>query len=799
MRYQSLIKKMTLEEKASLLSGLDFWQTVNIDHLGIPSMFMADGPHGIRKQAGESDHLGLNASVPATCFPTAAAMSNSWNPKLGEQVGQHLGEEAAVQGVNVLLGPGLNIKRSPLCGRNFEYFSEDPYLSGKMAAGYVRGIQSKGVAACPKHFAVNSQELRRMSNDSVLDERTFREIYTTGFEIAVKEGKAKSIMSSYNKINGVYANENENLLREILVDEWGFDGFVVSDWGASNSHTDGVKAGSHLEMPTTGADGRRELVEAVKSGSLSEAVLNRRVDELLCVIFETQEAAKSGKGQKFDVETHHKMAEKAAEECIVLLKNEDNLLPLSAGTKVAVLGDFADKPRYQGAGSSMVNPTKLDSMLESLKKSELEINGYEQGFLRNGKADEELNNKAVNLVKAANVVLLYLGLDELSESEGMDRTHMQLAQNQINLLTAVAKVNPNIVVVMSAGSAVEMPWLPHCKAMVHGYLAGQAGAEAIVNVISGKVCPSGRLSETYPIRYEDTPCYHYYPGEEKTSEYREGLFVGYRYYESANVPVLFPFGFGLSYTTFAYSDLMADEKEVCVTVKNTGAADGAEVVQIYVSADNSKIYRPVKELKAFQKVFLKAGESKTVTLPLDDKAFRYYNIKTNNWEVEGGTYTIMAGSNVADIHLKANITVEGTNAPVPYVKETMPSYYTANISDVKKEEFAVLLGRKVPESKWDKNADLELNDAVCQMYYAKSGLARFILKVLTRMKDKSMEKGEPNLNVLFIYNIPFRGIAKMTGGAVSMDMARSMLEVVNGHFFKGMGHLIKAFFANMKK
>ncbi len=800
MNYQDLIEKMTLEEKASLLSGKDFWQTVDIERLGIPSMTLSDGPHGIRKQAGEADHLGLNASIPATCFPTAAAVANSWNPKLGEELGNYLGEEAVSQGVNVLLGPGLNIKRSPLCGRNFEYFSEDPYLSGKMAAGYVRGIQNQGVAASPKHFAVNSQELRRMSNDSILDERTLREIYTTGFEIAVKEGRPKSIMTSYNRINGTYANENEHLLREILVDEWGFDGFVVSDWGGSNSHTDGVRAGSHLEMPTTGKDGMRELVKAVKSGSLSEELLDTRVDKLLHIIFKTQKAAERNTGKAFDVEQHHAMAEKAAEECVVLLKNEENILPLKPGTSVAVIGDFADKPRYQGAGSSIVNCTKLDSPLDVWKaESSIEFIGYEQGFIRNGKMSGELEQKATELAKSADVVLLYLGLDELAETEGMDREHMKMAQNQVQLLEAVQKVNANVVVVMSAGAPVEMPWLNLVKGMVHGYLAGQAGARAVANVLMGKVCPSGRLSETYPLRYEDTPAYHYWPGKEKTSEYREGVFVGYRYYETAGVPVLFPFGYGLSYTSFAYSDIRADEKEVSVTLKNTGSMDGAEVVQIYISKPDSEIFRPIKELKGFQKVYLKAGESKTVTIVLDDKAFRYYNVKTNAWEIEGGSYQIMAGSHVADILLSTEVSIEGTKAKPPYQREELPGYYTGQVAAIKDEEFEKLLGRPIPESKWDKSKDLDINDALCQMYYAKSGLARLVFRVLNHMKNKSMEKGEPDLNILFIYNVPFRGIAKMTGGMVSMDMAHALTEVVNGHFFKGMGHLIKGFFANIKK
>ncbi|CUX21566.1 glycoside hydrolase family 3 N-terminal domain-containing protein [Clostridium sp. C105KSO13] len=694
MKYQELIDKMTLEEKSSLLSGKDFWQTVDIERLGIPSMTLSDGPHGIRRQAGEADHLGLNVSLPATCFPTAAAMANSWNPKLGEELGNYLGEEAVSQGVNVLLGPGLNIKRSPLCGRNFEYFSEDPYLAGKMAAGYIRGIQSQGAAACPKHFAVNSQELRRMSNDSVLDERTFREIYTTGFEIAVKEGKAKSIMTSYNRINGTYANENQHLLQEILVNEWGFEGFVVSDWGASNSHTDGVKAGSHLEMPTTGKDGMKELVRAVKSGNLNEEVLDKRVDELLKIIFETQRTVQGKAGKGFDVERHHVMAEKAAEECVVLLRNEENILPLKPGTKVAVIGDFAAKPRYQGAGSSVVNCTKLDTPLDIWKTEEsIEFVGYEQGFIRNGKSSQKLEKMAAELAKKAEVVLLYLGLDELAETEGMDREHMKLAQNQVDLLTAVQKENPNVVAVMSAG--------------------------AVTNVLTGKVCPSGRLSETFPLSYEDTPAYRYWPGEEKTSEYRESVFVGYRYYETAGVPVLFPFGYGLSYTSFAYSNIKADEEKVSVTVKNTGNVDGAEVVQIYISKSDSEIFRPRKELKGFHKVYLKAGESRTVTVLLDDKAFRYYNVKTNGWEVEGGIYQVMAGSNAANILLATEVNIEGTQAELPYKKEELPTYYAGQAAEVEDGEFEKLLGRPIPESKWDRSKGLDLNDALCQMYYAK--------------------------------------------------------------------------------
>lgn len=466
---------------------------------------------------------------------------------------------------------------------------------------------------------------------------------------------------------------------------------------------------------------------------------------------------------------------------------------------MAVIGDFADKPRYQGAGSSVVNCTKLDSPLDVWKtEKSIEFVGYEQGFIRSGKMNEDLERKAAELAKQADIVLLYLGLDELAETEGQDRAHMKIAFNQIDLLAAVQKANPNVVVVLSAGAAVEMPWLHLAKGLVHGYLSGQAGARGIINVLTGKVCPSGRLSETYPLSYEDTPAYHYWPGKEKTSEYREGLFTGYRYYVTAGVPVLFPFGYGLSYTTFSYSDFEADKSKVRVTVENTGQADGAEVVQIYVSKPDSKMFCPARELKGFQKVFLKAGESRIVTIPLDDKAFRYYNVKTNRWEVEGGTYQVMAGTNVNDILLTAEVEVEGTKAELPYQKEKLLSYVTGQVTQVKDAEFEKLLGRPIPDSRWDKNKDLDMNDAVCQMVYAKSPLARLIYRILTHMKDKSIAKGEPDLNILFIYNIPFRGIAKMTGGVVSMDMAHAMTEVVNGHFFKGMGHLIKGFFQNLK-
>ena len=792
MKHRAIIEKMTLEEKTAVLSGKNTWETRAVKRLEIPSIALSDGPHGIRKQAGAGDHLGLNASLPATCFPTAATIANSWDEGLGEALGQALGEEAAAQGVDILLGPGLNIKRSPLCGRNFEYFSEDPYLAGKMAASYVRGIQSRGVHACPKHFAVNSQELRRMAMNAVVDERTLREIYLTGFEIAVKESRARSIMTSYNQVNGTYANENKHLLQDILRGEWGFGGLVVTDWGGSNSHTAGVAAGSDLEMPSPGLDSARELAAAVLEGRLAEDDLDSCVDRLL-------EAVLTVKGERktfrtFDQETHHLLARRAAAESAVLLKNQEKLLPLKAGTKVAVIGDFAVEPRYQGAGSSMVNPIQVETMERVIGDSQLSVVGISRGYERNGDPDDILKKEAVDLAENAEVVIYCLGLNELGEAEGLDRSHMRIPQNQIDLLETLAKVNENIVGVISAGASIEMPWERNCRAILHGYLSGQAGASAMVDILTGEVNPSGRLSETYPIKYEDTPSFRNFPSTERNAEYREGIYVGYRYYDTSMVRVQYPFGFGLSYTEFSYSDLQVDEDGVTFTVANDGDCGGAEVTQLYIGLPEAAIFRPYKELKGFKKVFLKAGERKKVRIPFDDKTFRYWNCRTNKWETEGGNYLIMVGACVADIRLSGRLERKGTTGELPYDREQLPSYYSGLIQQVGEREFETLLGHPVPDGKW--SGELGINDAICQMYYAKSRLARLAYRCLTKRKKKSEDKGKPDLNILFIYNMPFRGIAKMTGGMVSMEMVNGIVEMVNGHFFTGLKVVIAGYIRN---
>ena len=780
-----LLKELTLEEKCALLSGAETFKTRGMPEHGIPQIWLSDGPHGLRKQAGESDHLGLNPSVPATCFPTASAVANSWDAALGEEIGAALGEEAAAQEVSVVLGPGLNMKRNPLCGRSFEYFSEDPYLAGKLAAGYIRGIQSKGVAACPKHFAVNSQETRRMASDSIVDERTLREIYLTGFEIAVKEGHPRSIMSSYNLVNGTYANENKHLLMEILRGEWGFDGAVITDWGGSNDHALGVKNGSTLEMPAPGGDSVRELLAAVESGKISESDIDARLSELLPLVFDTK-AALDAAPREFDAAAHHALARRAAEESLVLLKNEGSLLPLAAGTKVAVIGDFAKNPRYQGAGSSMVNSTQVDVLLDKLIDSELNVIGYQQGFDRHGKPDAALQKSACELATQADTVILCMGLDEIAESEGLDRSNLHLAQNQVDLLQAVAAVNPKIVVVLYSGSVVETPWLDNCQALLYAALGGQAGAGAVADALIGKVNPCGKLAETWPLAYADVPSAADFATRRKTVEYREGLYIGYRYFTTAEKAVRFPFGYGMSYTTFAYSDMAADEQGVSLTVTNTGSVAGTEIVQLYTAKKNSELFRPAKELKGFARVTLAPGEKQRITITLDDKAFRFWNVKANRWEIEGGEYELLVGASVEDIRLCEKISVHGTATVHPYEDRDLDCYYKGDVLHVSDADFEKLLGHPIPNGKTKIDRNLTLGE----LNHARSPLGWLVWLVLTILLDASYKRGKPDLNILFQYNMPLRALAKMTNGAISMGMVDGIVMELQGFWILGLVRVI---------
>ncbi len=771
MDAKEIISKLTLMEKAALLSGKNEWESRDIPRLGINSISFSDGPHGLRRQEGAGDHLGLNASLPATCFPTAATVANSWDESLGQEIGAALGEEALAQNVDVLLGPGLNMKRSPLCGRNFEYFSEDPILAGKMAASYVRGIQSRHIYACPKHFAVNSREYRRMAMNAVVDERTLREIYLTAFEIAVKEGGAKTIMSAYNEVNGSYANENKHLLVDILRNEWGFDGIVVTDWGASNDHVEGVKCQSNVEMPNPGLDSARELISAVTKGEgrITEEEIDRAILPIIkaAIYFKDNDHTKG-----FDIEAHHAIARKAAIQSAVLLKNDEDILPLKKGTKVCLKGPFVDKPRYQGSGSSQVNSTKVETIRQQISSYDLTV---------------------VDSPDKADVVLFFFGLDEIAESEGADRMSIDVPEYQIKELEELTVYNKHIVGVMSAGSSVKMPWIDKLQGLLHGYLTGQAGASALLDIITGKEVPTGKLSESYPYAYSDCSVVNYSDQDKRNLQYREGPFIGYRYYDTADVAVLFPFGYGLSYTSFEYSDLNVSDKGVTFTITNTGKRDSAEIAQLYVGKKESGLIRPKKELKGFKKVWIKAGESVKVEIPFDDKTFRFFSTVSGKWEVEGGEYQIYVGASSLDIKLSGSVEKEGTITELPYNLDDLPSYKTGKVRNVHYEEFEKLYARPLPE---EKVGDLDINDALCQMKDAKSGLCRLVYKILKNNLDKSYEKGIPDLNTMFIYNMPFRAISKMSGGMVSRQMVESIVTIANGHFFRGLGGVITGFFKN---
>jgi beta-glucosidase len=661
-----LIRKLTIEEKARLCSGLDVWRLNGIERLGIPSIMVSDGPHGLRKQAKEGDQLGIGNSVQSTCFPSAAGVASSWNRSLIEKMGTALGKECQVEDVAVLLGPGANIKRSPLCGRNFEYFSEDPYLSSEMAASHIKGVQSQGVGTSLKHFAVNNQEHRRMTINAKVDERTLREIYLASFENAVKQAQPWTVMSAYNKVNGEYASENEKLLKDILRDEWRFEGFVVSDWGAVNERAEGLEAGLDLEMPY--GTGQKKIIQAIENGTLSEEVLDQAVTRILTIIFKAVDNKKEW--TSYDKDAHHQLAREVARESMVLLKNEDNILPLKKEGTIAVIGEFAKTPRYQGGGSSHVTPTKLENSLTEIEKTAESANIlFAQGYdLKSDQIREELMAEAKEVACKSDVAVLFIGLPERYESEGYDRKHLNIPENHQYLIKAVAEVQPNLVVVLSNGSPIEMPWLNHVKGVLEAYLGGQALGGAIADLLFGDVNPSGKLAETFPNQLSDNPSYLNFPGEKDKVEYKEGLFVGYRYYDTKNMEPLFPFGYGLSYTTFEYHQLSISKKEmkdtetisVSVNVKNNGNVEGKEIVQLYVKDVESTVIRPEKELTGFEKVELQPGEEKTVTFTLDKRTFAYYNVELKDWHVETGEFEILVGKSSKEIVLKESVHVVST-------------------------------------------------------------------------------------------------------------------------------------------
>jgi len=662
---KELVSKMTLEEKASLCSGLDFWHTKSIERLGIPSIMVTDGPHGLRKVSEKGD------TVPATCFPTAVALASSWDEKLLEKVGEAIAEECLAEGVSILLGPGVNIKRSPLCGRNFEYYSEDPYLSSEMAASFIKGVQSKGVGTSLKHFVANNQEHRRMSISAMIDERTLREIYLASFEGAIKKSRPWTVMAAYNRVNGKYCFKNEYLLTDILRNEWGFEGIVISDWGAVDIYerAEALKAGLDLEMPSSNGLGDKKIIEAVRNGKLSEEILDKTVERLLTIIFEAIDNKQEN--ATYDRRKHHEFAKEVAKECIVLLKNENNILPLNSKSKVAVIGSFAKNVRYQGGGSSHVNPTQLDIPYEEILKlvddpsNVLYADGYD---LESDEVKEELINEAKNIAQNSDVAVIFAGLPERYESEGYDRENLSLPKSHNKLIEEITKVQDNVVVVLFNGAPVEMPWINKVKGLFECYLGGQAVGGAIADLLFGKANPSGKLAETFPKKLAHNPSHPYFPGEDDVVEYREGIFIGYRYYDKKEIEPLFPFGFGLSYTKFEYSDLKIDKKQakdtdtitVSVKVKNVGNMAGKEIVQLYVRDVESSVVRPEKELKGFKKVELNPGEEKTVTFVLDKRSFAYYSTDIKDWYVESGDFEILIGKSSKEIVLKDTVNVEST-------------------------------------------------------------------------------------------------------------------------------------------
>ena len=735
MDKERLLAQMTLEEKASLCSGADFWRLKGVPRLGIPSIMVTDGPHGLRKQEGKSDHVGHNDSAPATCFPTASCTAASWDRSLMERIGAALGEECQAADVAVILGPAINIKRSPLCGRNFEYISEDPYLSGELAAALISGVQSQGVGTSLKHFAANSQETCRMTNDSVVDERTLREIYLAGFETAVKKAQPWTVMCAYNKINGTFASENPWLLTEVLKEQWGHEGLVVTDWGANNDRVAGLKAGQDLEMPASGGYTDRQIVEAVTQGRLDGAVLDRAVSRILDLIDKAVSHKKAG--ARFDAAAHHALARQAAGQSAVLLKNEGNLLPLKAGEPVALIGGFAKTPRYQGAGSSLIHPLQLDSAYNEMQARGLPMT-YAQGYpLDSDQPDEALIAEACRAAAAAQVAVVFAGLPASYESEGFDRSHMDMPAAHNELIRRVCQVQPRTVVVLSGGAPVAMPWLEQAPAVLNLYLGGEASGSAAVDLLYGDVNPSGKLAETYPLSLEDTPCYGNFAAHGLTSEYREGLFVGYRYYDSAQKPVCFPFGFGLSYTSFAYHDLQLSRSalregeglSLQVTITNTGRRAGAESFQVYVRAPQGPAYRPEKELKGFGKVFLEPGESKTVTVQLDSRAFAYYNPLIHDWYVASGSYRVLVGASSRDIRLEAPVEVASLrpDAPQPDLRQLAPAYYhpEQGFQAVPDGEFEALLGYPLPQADRLPGDPFDRNSTISDMRSTAAGRAIF--------------------------------------------------------------------------
>ena len=800
LKHADIIAQMTLEEKASMCDGLDYWHSQPVERVGIKSISLNDGPHGIRKKGDPKENTDVLKGLPAICFPTASATACSWDTDLIYKMGEALGDECRKEQVSVLLGPGTNIKRSPLCGRNFEYFSEDGLLAGEMSAAFVNGVQSKGIGTSLKHYAANNQETRRMTVNAVVDERTLRETYLLPFEIAVKKAQPWTVMNSYNRLNGTYAAENKWLLTDVLRDDFGYEGVVITDWGAENERVPGLIAGQEIEMPTSSGIGTKKIIDAVNDGTLDIAVLDKAVDKIIELTKKAEPVL--GGTYTYDSDAHHKLAREIASQCMVLMKNDNNLLPLKKDAKVALIGEMAHTPRYQGAGSSLINPIKLDCAYQTMKDMGIDLTfskGYELKKCKEKKS-WELILDAKKKAAAADVAVVFIGLTDEYETEGADRHHLSIPPMHNALVEQVLKVNPNTVVVLSGGSSVEMPWADKVPAILNMFLTGQAGGSAVCDILFGDVNPSGKLSETYPLALSDNSSHNYFPGTPVSVEYREGVYVGYKYYDTANKQVAFPFGFGLSYTTFEYSDIKVsadnikdtDTVTVSFKIKNTGDVAGAEVAQLYVNDVESTIFRPVKELRGFKKVFLEPGEEKEVEIVLDKRAFAYYNVNIHDWHVESGEFKILVGASSRDIRLEASINVESTvDAVVPDYKATAPSYYGANIMNVPANEFEAVYGQPLPPSERDKNAPFTVLNTIEDSQDSKWGgrIYRLLIKLL----------GADTMAGAVATQLPIKNFISMSFGLFSPEMAEGLIMIIHEDklgkglkiILKGIPHILK--------
>jgi beta-glucosidase len=805
MDVEATLSQLTLEEKAALCSGRDFWHLEPVPRLGIPAVMVADGPHGLRKQRDAGGSLSLTDNVPATCFPTAVTLASTWNRDLLRQVGAAIGEEARAEGVCVVLGPGVNIKRSPLAGRNFEYYSEDPYLSGALAVAFIEGLQGTGVGASVKHFVANNQETRRLSIDVIVDERALREIYLAGFEHAVKAAQPWTVMAAYSRLNGTYCCEHEELLTGILREEWGFRGLVVSDWGAVNRRVEGLMAGLDLEMPGVASGRDARIIQAVQEGRLRMEVLDRTVERVLALI---SKAVAAEAADDYDRDAHHDLARRAASEGAVLLKNQEEILPLGPDQSIALIGAFAKHPRYQGGGSSGVTPNRMDAAYDAVARrvgASAELS-YAAGYDPQAESgDPALIEEAQRVAQSVEIAVIVVGLPDLYETEGVDRQHMALPAHHDALIEAVAEVNPNVVVVLMNGAPVEMPWQGRARAILEAYLGGQAGGSALAQLLYGEVNPSGKLAETFPCRLEDHPAHAFFPGGPRTVEYRESIYVGYRYYDTADQAVLFPFGHGLSYTSFAYSDLRlsapeirdSDELEVTVTVTNTGERAGKEVVQLYVRDIESTVFRPMQELKGFAKVRLEPGASKDVAFTLDRRSFATWDAELQDWHVEAGAFEIRVGASSRDIRAAATVEVIATTSHAPELeqRERLAEYDDPAGHDTFSEEaFAALYGRSLPPNRPERPGEYTLNTPLADM---RGSLGASLLRAFIWRQAKDAFEGDEESPMarqaeVFLKEMPLRTLLMSGGGEITLDTLEGLLKLANGHLIQGVRALLRA-------